>query len=159
MARKKKKSEFDMVYCTVDQVKEVERDIQYLENMLKADQAQRTPKITDIEEFKSEIRKKKKIIETHKPRKLRGQKANRAYDEAKKLKKIIQDAMPSRKDYFQKYPKSEDGHDFDFERTVAQQVAFQTDPKIKKAVQNWKSIMRRLEPDNPGISNIELLRK
>ena len=62
MARKKKKSEFDMVYCTVDQVKEVERDIQYLENMLKADQAQRTPKITDIDEFKSEIRKKNKII-------------------------------------------------------------------------------------------------
>ena len=95
----------------------------------------------------------------HKPRRLRGQKANKAYAEAKRLKKIIQGAMPSRKAYFKPYPKSSDGHDFDFERTVAQQVAFQTDPKIKKAVQHYKNIMRRLDPSDPTISNIELLRK
>lgn len=159
MARKKKKSEFDLVHASVDQISEIKRDIDSLERMLKSDQSQTTPKITDLAEFKGEINKKKKILKDHAPKKLKGQKANKAYDEAKRLKKIIQDAMPSRKDYFQRYPKGEDGHDFDFERIVKQQVDFQTNPKITGAVRQYKSILRRIDSSDPTISNIELLRK
>jgi len=158
MARKKK-SEFDLVHASVDQIREIKNDIAHLERMLKADQSQTTPKITDVTEFKAEIAKKKKLIKNHAPKKLTGQKASKAYAKAKELKKIIQEAMPSSKEYYRPYPKGENGHNFDFERAVKQQMAFQTDPKIQKAVQNFKSIMRRLEPENSEISNIELLRK
>ena len=158
MARKKK-SEFDLVHASVDQIREIKNDIAHLERMLKADQSQTTPKITDVTEFKAEIAKKKKLIKNHAPKKLKGKEASKAYAKAKELKKIIQEAMPSSKEYYRPYPKGENGHNFDFERAVKQQMAFQTDPKIQKAVINYKSILRRIDPDNPEITNIELLRK
>ena len=65
--------------------------------------------------------------------------------------------MPKTKDYYQRYPK--DGNSYDFDRTVRQQIAFQTDKNIKNAVKEYKNIMRRLDPQDPTISNIELLRK
>lgn len=159
MKRKRTKAEFDMVHCTLDQIREIEQDIAYLEKMLESDQAQRTPKITDVAEFKSEIEKKRKILLNHKPRKLTGQKANKAYAKAKELRKIIQDAMPSRKEYYRQYPKGSEGTDFDFERAVRQQIAFQTDKGMQENVRQYKAILRRLDPDDPVISNIELLRK
>jgi len=154
-----KKSEFDLVHASVAQIAEIKKDINYLENMLRADETNRRPKIQDKAEFKADIEKKKKVLVVHAPRKYRGASGNKAYARIKDLKKIIIDAMPKQKDYFQKYPKDGDVREHDFERTIQQQIAFQTDPKIKKAVQEYKYVMRRLEPDNPTISNIELLRR
>jgi len=124
--------------------------------MYKADQLSGRPKIQDGAEFHGEINKKKKVLEDHKPKKLRGQKANRAYKEADRLKAIIQDHMITRKQQESKYPK---GFDHDFERAVEQQMKFQTDSELKQSIMRYKNIMRRLDPSDPTITNIELLRR
>jgi len=147
----------DLVHITVDQIKEIKSDITSMENMLKADIASGRPKIQDKVEFIGEINKKKKILKDHTPKAFRGKKKNEAYTRAKKLKKIIQDAMPSKKAYYQPYPK--DGSSFDFERVVKQQMDFQNNKKMQAAVQEYKHLMRRIDPSDPSITNIELLRK
>jgi len=163
MPRKKapKKSEFDLVHITPTQIREIKSEINELEKMFKADQASGRPKIQNEIEFKAEIKKKKKVLQNHAPKKLKGPKANRAYKLAKELKKKIQAAMPSSRAYFQQYPKSSDKHtkQADFERTVAQQVAFMQNSEIQQAVTQFKHIMRRLDSSDPTISNIEGLRK
>jgi hypothetical protein len=152
------KQKLDLVHLSVDQIRGIKQDIKELENMLKADKASGRPKIQNEAEFVAEIKKKKKLLKDHSPKELRGQNKNKAYARAKELREIIADAMPKKRDYYQRYPKGGDmTHDFD--RTVRQQMAFQKDKKLKQAVQEYKHIMRRLEPDDPTISNIELLRR
>lgn len=163
MPKKKtpKKSEFDLVHITPAQVREIKSEVNELEKMFKADQASGRPKIQNEIEFKAEIKKKKKVLQNHAPKKLKGPKANRAYRLAKELKKKIQAAMPSSRAYFQQYPKSSDKHNrqADFERTVAQQIAFMQNSEIQRAIQQYKHILRRLDPNDPTVSNIEGLRK
>lgn len=156
-----KKSEFDIVHMTEAQCREVKADIESMERMLNDPRPWVRSKITDEEEIKKNIRSKMKLLQDHSPQKLKGQKANSAYAEAKKLADFIRDKMPSRKDYYRPYAKDSDNHNrqADFERAVAQQVEFQTNPDIQRAVIRYKNIMRRLEPENPTISNIERLRQ
>ena len=117
-------------------------------------------KISDRAEIEKQISTKKKLLKDHSPRKLKGQKANRAYEEAKKLADFIREQMPSRKDYFRPYSKASDDHNrqSDFEKAVVQQMAFQKNAKVQQAIIKYKNIMRRLDPSDPTISNIENLR-
>jgi len=147
----------DLVHVTVDQIREIKSEIRQMENMLKADIASGRPKIQDRNEFIGEINKKKKVLKDHTPKPFRGRKKNEAYTRAKKLKKFIQSAMPSKKAYYQPYPK--DGSSYDFEAVVKQQMDFQTNKKTQDAVQEYKHLMRRIDPQDPTITNIELLRK
>lgn len=163
MPRKKKlrvPDSFDKVYATDTQIREAKSEIKFLENMLKADQAG-SKRIGDVADIKRQIQEKEQFIEKHRPKKLRGQRANRMYAEAKKLKEEIKEAMPSGKDYFRPYPKGEDGHNrqADFERAVHQQMAFQRDSTLKKKVIRFKAIMARLDPQDPIVRNIENLRR
>ena len=152
------KSKYDLVHLSVENIREIKREIKELEFMLKSDKASGNPKIQSEAEFVGEISKKKKLLKDHTPRELKGADANKAYSRAQELRDIIVDAMPKSKDYYQKYPTIGDSG-LDFDRTVRQQIAFQTDKKVKNAVKEYKNIMRRLDPQDPTISNIELLRK
>jgi hypothetical protein len=161
MPRKKiKRTEFDIVHMTEAQCKEIKEEIDSLEKMLSDPRPWVRNKITDEAEVKNQIRSKKELLNNHVPHKLRGPKANRAYAEAKKLADFIREQMPSRKDYFRPYAKESDDHNrqADFERAVQQQVAFQTNPDVQRAVIRYKAIMRRIDPSDPSISNIEKLR-
>ena len=157
----KKKSALDLVHITPARIKELKQEINSLERMLKDDRASGRPKIQDEVEFKAQIKKRQKELDTHMPVKFTGQQANKAYDLAKKLKVYIQNRMPSKKAYFQKQIKDADGHSKyqDFENAVNQQIAFQTDPKIQKAVRAYKYIMAKLDPNDPRVRNIEMLRR
>ncbi len=159
--RKPPKSEFDLVHCSHEQIKELKNDISGLEKMLVADKASGHPKIQDEELFQKQIRNKQKILEDHAPTKFKGQKANTAFARAKELKKIIQDAMPKERDFYREYPGKGTSHkdEMAFEKAVQQQIKFQTDPKIQKATRELKHINRRLDPDDPTITNLEALRK
>jgi len=161
MKKKNKKTEFDIVHMTEAQCREVREEIDMMEGMLNDPRPWVRNKITDEAEIRKTIKSKKKLIEDHTPRKLTGQKANKAYAEAKKLADFIREQMPSRKDYFRPYAKESDDHNrqADFERAVQQQVKFQTDPEIQRAIIHYKNIMRRLDPSDPTISNIEKLRR
>lgn len=161
MPKRKKKTEYDIVHMTEAQCKEVKEDIENMEAMLNDPRDWVRNKITDEAEVRGQIAKKKKLLAEHVPRKLRGQKANKAYAEAKKLAGYIREQMPSRKDYFRPYAKNSDDHNrqADFEKAVAQQMAFQTNPEVQRAIIRYKNIMRRIDPKDPTISNIEKLRQ
>lgn len=168
--QKKPKSTFDIVHMTNDQINHVKKDIAELEQMLKADRASRRPKIADEAEFRRDIETKKQLLKDHSPQPFEsdGQK-NKAYAAANKLREFISNQMPTARDYYQNYPKAVDRYGnpispdhrakTSFERAVNQQVKFQTNPKILRAVHLYKNIMRRLDPADPTITNIELLRR
>ena len=157
----KKKSALDLVHVTPARIAELKQEINSLERMLKDDRASRNPKIQDEVEFRAQIKKRREELETHMPKKFEGEQANKAYALAKKLRAYLQEKMPSKRLYFQKQIKDSDSHSKyqDFETAVQQQMVFQTDPKIQKAVRAYKHIMRRLDPNDPRICNIEMLRR
>ncbi len=159
---RKKKSEFDLALMTPGQVKETEVEIKHLENMLKVDQsgAYGSAKIQDLGEFRAEIKEKKDMIAGFKAKKMRGPKANKAFAYAKTLAEKIKKEMPSFEDYHRSYPsgKSKSTAEFDFEKAVRQQTAFQQNAPLQGMIREYKNIMGRLDPDDPTVRNIELLR-
>jgi len=166
----KPKSEFDTVHCTPDQIRELKKDIAETERMLKEDSQRRTPKISDPAEVMKEVRKKKQILVDHEPKPFKSTaQQNQAYAATKKLAKFISDNMPPKRDYYRMYPKQKDRHgnpinpdhmdQGDFDRAVNWQIKFQTDPNMQKAVRLYKHLMRRLDPSDPTITNIERLRR
>ncbi|MHC4604895.1 MAG: hypothetical protein ACYS6W_16390 [Planctomycetota bacterium] len=160
MPRKKKTDEFEIVYLTNAQIADLKREIASAEKMLNDPRPWVRNKITDEVEFLKDVEANKQTLRDFSPKRLRGAKQNRAFKEAKELAAFIKDQMPGTQSYYQRYPKGSDGHSrhSDFERTVQQQVKFQTDKKIQRAVTRYKNIMRRLDPDDPTITNVEALR-
>lgn len=156
-----KKTEYDIVHMTEAQCDEVRREIDGLEGMLNDPRDWVRNKITDEAEVKGQINSKKKLLSDHSPKRLRGAKANKAYAEAKKLAEYITESMPTRRNYFRPYAKESDDHNrqADFEKAVKQQMEFQTNPKMQQAVTRYKNIMRRVDPKDPTLSNIENLRR
>lgn len=153
----KQNNEQAKVYMSPQQIKETEAEIASLERMFKADRASGSPKIGDEREFLREIQKKKKLISDHAPEKVSGPQANKLYARAKELEsKISEYLQPSRQFYMQK-PKEGNSHDFD--RAVQHEVKFQTDKRVKAEIMEYRSIMRRLDPSDPTVSNIERLRR
>lgn len=148
------------IFATESQIKSVQQDIRDLEIMLAEDRQRKVPLIQDVIAVKADIIKKQQYILRNTPSLLKGDAANRAYKEAKALEAIIKEKMPSANKYHQPYPKGETSHlkQQKFEDAVRQQIAFQTNPVIQQAVLKFKSIMARLDPQNPMVRNIERLR-
>ncbi len=152
-----KRQKLDLVHATPAQIQELKGDIDHLERMFEADKQSGRPKIQDPEEFRNEIAKKKKVLKDHSPKRLRGENANKLKRYRDELAEKIRDRMPRSNDYFQPQPKGV--HGFDFERAVKQQMDFQSNPETARMVQEWKHIGRRLDPDDPTITNVERLRR
>lgn len=157
----KKKKKLDLVHMSNARIAEVEKDILSLEGMLNHPDDHIKGKIQDREGMKNEIVQKRKLLQQHAPKKYRGKAGNKPLAEAKELRERIASAMPKREMYYQPEPKNADRHSKhqDFEQTVKQQVAFQSDPKLKRMIHRYKYIMRRIDPSDPSITNIELLRR
>ena len=149
-------AKMDLSMVTPAQAADMKAEINHLERMLESDKQRRSPKIQDEAEFNVELDRKRKILENHTPKPFRGKNKDKAAKRVKELDSFIQDHMPKSRDYFQKQPT---GCSNDFERTVEQQIAFQTNPKIQKAVAERKFLIARLEPNDPSLRNIERLRK
>jgi len=167
---KKPVSAFDMVHLSTTQIGGLKKEIKELEQMWKEDRQRARPKITDEAEFQKVIKDKKKLLVDHAPQPFQSEaQKNKAYAASKKLAEFISNQMPPKRAFFQMHPKETDkwGNPVmpdhtekqEFDRTVRQQMRFQTNPKIQRAVHLYKNIMRRLDPMNPSIANIERLRK
>lgn len=164
-AKKQVKKKTDLVLATNEQISEWKRDIDGMERMLSGKELDsgvygRKDLIQDPDQIKREIDKRKRLITTHSPQKLTGNAANTAFKRAKELKEEITKLMPSEKDYFQPYPSSKTPthRGTDFENTVRRQMEFQK-PEVQKKVQEYKYLMGRLDPSNPNVRNIEMLRR
>ena len=155
------KDQFERTYMTEAQIRENEQDIRSLERMLEEDKHRSSPKIQDPYLIEKEIREKRELLKRHAPQKLKGNRANEAYAEAKRLEKRIQESLLRGKDYKQPYPtsKSSSHADRDFERAVQHEMKFMTDRELKRDITKYKAIMRNLDPDDPTLANIERLRK
>jgi len=145
---------------TIDNIREIGKDIAGMERMLKADELSKNKKIQDPAKLKEEIKTKSTFLNKVTPKKLKGVKANKAFQRLEQLKEIIGKDMVSENDYYRPEPKGSDSHikKMDFEKVVERQVKFQTDPQIKKAVNEYKALARQLDPDDRHISNIESIR-
>ncbi len=153
------KQKLDLVHASVGRIKSLKADIASMTRMLENDQRSAHPKIQDPAEYKADVAKKQKELDDHSPRKATGEAANKLNRLQRELGKKIQERMPRSRDYFRKHPKGENHDDFDFERAVEQQVAFQRNTQLQYAIRVWKYARRCLEPDNPEITNIERLRR
>lgn len=131
--------------------------------MLKGEQIERgvfgrADKIQDREAILQEIREKEKFLETYEPTKLKGEAANKAYAYAKELEGKIKESLQGSGDFYRKY--AEQGKDgLAFDRAVEHEMKLMQDKGYKQMVKEYKAIMRRLDPDNPSISNIERFRR
>ena len=162
---KKAKKQPNLVLATNEQIAEWKHDIDSMERMLAGKEIDsgvygRKDLIQDPGHIQHEIAKRRKLIETHSPRKLTGQAANTAYKRAKELAEEIKKVMPTAKEYYQPYPsgKTPTHRGMDFENTVRQQMAFQGQ-EVQEKVREYKYLMGKLDPDNPNIRNIESLRR
>lgn len=172
------KSEFDLVHAGVEEIRQAKREIKEIETILRGgslggDTSQvfaRTDKISGKEEIVKQLAEKKKFISQFAPKPFRSvHEKNKVYEVYKKIERMLQDNMPRSADYYQGYPKevTSDGRPMSpdhnikrkFDNAVDHQVWFQTHPKIQKAIQRYKHYGRRLDPDNPEMTNIERLRK
>lgn len=147
----------DLTLATPQQVKEIGADINHLEKMLEVDKRRPHPKIQDVAEYNEEIKKKKILLTNHAPKPLRGKNKDKAAKRIKELDSYIKDQMVRKADFNKRYPK--DSCDNDFERAVNQQMAFQSNPEIQKAIKERKHLWGRLEPQDPMIRNVENLRR
>lgn len=146
-----------VIYMTPDEVRETRIEIENLERMLANDRASKNPKIQDEVEFKSEIRKKRELLEKHAPKKLTGERANKALREAKELESELRESLLNSRDYYQSQPKN--GSTLDFERAVNEEMRRMKDKAYKNKIIRYKSLMRQLDPEDPTITNIERFRR
>ena len=146
------------VYMTPEEIRETQGEIDSLCRMLKNDQASRSPKIQDVSGFRSDIAKKQKLLDEFAPKKVTGKQASKLYARAKELEVKLKDVLLPSKEYFQQYPRG-GGSSQDFERAVRRQMQIQTDKRLKGEILEYKSIMRRLDPDDAGLSNVERFRR
>ena len=151
------KSKYDATLLTPQQARAIEGEIRDAEKMFK----NYRDKISDPASFFKDVAKKKRLLKDHEAVQLKGAEANKAFARAKEIAAKLSEVMPGKKDYFRPYPKGSTSMEYegDFERAVSQQMKVQTDPKVKQMVREYKHIMRRLDPQNPTVSNIEGLRK
>lgn len=143
-------------FMTPQRIKEVKSEVAELERMLLSDAAGKH--IQDPGEVKREISKKKKMLTEFTPQKLTGQKANKAYAWARKFEVWFKEHQLPNKALHQSYPKGNDVS-VDFEQAVQEQTRIMGNPRIQEAIRTYKHIMRRIDPENPMITNIERLRR
>jgi hypothetical protein len=145
---------------TLSNIRNIKAEISSMERMLEADQRSARSKIQDPQKIKEDIETKKKFLHEVTPKKLKGKAADKAYKRIEHLQEVIKKEMLPEKAFHTQYPKASDGHlkKQEFERAVKQQIKFQTDPVIKKAVNEYKSLMRQIDPQDPDAPNIENVR-
>jgi len=160
----RKKTTVPKVYASESVLRDKKEEVKELETMLQGGQADRgvsfrSDKIQDPDLIKHEIAKRKRFIESNTPKKLKGEEANRAYKRAKELAAELKESMPTQKLFSQRYPNSSDraSRATDFERGVRQQMEFQS--KMSSKAIEYRSLMARLDPQNPMVRNIESLRR
>ncbi len=161
----KKKTTAPKVFASEAVLREKREEIKEMETMLAGGKADRDviyrdDKIQEPELIKYEIRKRQKFIEMNTPKLLTKVESNKAYKRAKELEGVLKDAMPSQKQFSQRYPSSSDraSKASDFERAVQQQIAFQS-PKIQSLAAEYRHLMARIDPQNPMVRNLERLRR
>ena len=153
--------EFERTYMSEALLRENEGEVKSLERMLEEDRHRKNPKIQDEHLIREEIAKRKELIKQHGPHQLKGQRANKAYAEARELEGRIKEAMLSGKEFKRPYPTSKSSHraEGDFEQAVQHEMRVMKDKKLKKDITRYKAIMRNIDPSDPTLTNIERLRK
>ena len=117
------------------------------------------PKSTNVGDLRRQAAKLKKTIARRTPPQVDGKVKNELYARAKALEREITRDMPTRDEMMGKRRIGSDGKPYvvPAEQAIQKQMAWQ----VKQAgnVREWKQIMRLLDPLDPGITNVERLRR
>jgi len=157
MAEKPQKKKPVTKFLSPQRIKEIKNDVASLERMLEENNKPNSTiygRIQDPNEVRKQILKKKQNLELHTPEKLTGPKANKAYEWAKKAEKLINEKMPTKKQIGLSYAK-EDSADFD----IAVRKEMWWMQNSRHIIRKYRHIMRRLDPSNPTLTNLERLRQ
>ena len=145
-------------------IAEIKAEINEYDKMLKADDRGNVgflPHIRDHiqtpAEIKKEIAKRKEHLQQFSPQPFKGREADKAWAYVKKANKFMDEHRLTKNELFQKYPKK-DETSTDFENAVKKQMAWQLGIG-QKVERNVKHIMRRLDPQDPTVTNLERLRR
>jgi hypothetical protein len=141
------------MYLTESQIREERGNIQHLERMLEKSGG----KISDKKEFMADLNRRKKILEEGTPRKATGREADRLYNKAKKLREELRQKLVPQNKHFLHYPKEDKRRDL--EVSVSAKVKEMTDRKLQDNIRKYKDIMRRVDPSDPTVTDIDFLRK
>jgi hypothetical protein len=107
--------------------------------------------IQNDDDIKHEIDKRKKTLERLTPKSYKGEQANKAWAWAKKTQKWIHENMPTQKQFRTMYDSD------DFDREVLRQEKWQRHGD--RVVDNYRYVMRRLDPSDPTLGDVERLRR
>ena len=150
----------EKIFLSESTIKDEKQEIERLERMLEKDRRSGRNLISDEALFKKEIEERKRHLEEHTPHKLTGQPQNRAYEEAKKLKKDIQEALLSHSKFHQPYPKANASQkkQREFQEAVEHETRILRDQALQEKMIRYKELMTRIDPDDPRVRNLENLR-
>lgn len=141
---------------TNEQIASIKAEIEDIKQMINAGDETRRSDVgyfdharthLDIDEVKKAIRAREAQLEKYTPKKLTGEKANKALAYAKKLETWIAQNMP--RETFVLFPRDKDPSTkaAEFERAVNRQVEWMKNGQ--RAINIYHHIMRRIDPDAP----------
>jgi len=155
---------FDLGNASVEVVADVKKDVAALERALKGGAFDSRTGIgldfnrCGTDDLKKELLEKKAWLRKYTPEKLTKAQANKAYAKAKKLKEKIQAKLLPSKHYYQFYPTTRK-KEKDFDDVVNHEVDLLRDREYKRDVAEYRDLMRRLDPSDPRVTNLEELRE
>ena len=154
--------EFDLGNASPEVVKDVKREVAQLERALRGGAMDsRTGIGANLDrcgkDLREELGKKKTWLNKYEPEKLTGTASNKAFKRVTELKARISGKLQSNKNFHQFYPKNQ-RNEKDFHDSVQHEAALMRDKDYKRDVTEYRALMRQIDPSDPTVVNIELLR-
>lgn len=167
----RKKQKPIKTFLTPQRISEIKSEIRQKEAMLNADRREVEladgvgyyshikSHLSSPTEIKQDISKLKRTLHDGTPHKYTGEQANRAYAYAKKLETWIRANIPDNRTHGTPYPeKKNTAHaDTSFEAAVRREMHWMK--HSGRVISMYRYLMRRIDPDNPDLGNIERFRR
>jgi hypothetical protein len=155
---------FDLGNASPEIVKEVKRDVASLERALRGGPVDSRTGITlnmnrtDLGAMREELHSKKRWLEKYEAEPLKGDAANKALKRANELKERIKAKMQPKNKFYQFYATNQ-RKEKDFQEAVSWEAKLLRDKEYKQEVQEYRALMRQIDPSDPTVFNIERLRE
>jgi len=148
-------------YLSHGEIVHYRQKLNYLENTIK--NYKNSPydmvKSIEITPYIAEAKKIKKLLQERTPPKVRPQSYDKLRARAADLERVIINGMPSHSECWgERKGNKHDGYHWE-SRDMVNNKYYLWEKQRAPQVAEWKSIMRILYPDNPGMAIVERLRK
>lgn len=144
------------------QVEEAKRKIAGLEQFLKTHKNSEFKRVREADETfaRHELVRYKRMLEQRQAPVVTGDDRDKMYRRVKYLEKLIKVGMPTKDQMMGKRHSHYDNPNSKYQEAVGSDVDqfLKWNAQNEGRVREWKRLKRTLEPENPGATNIEMLR-